>query len=340
MALPDIIAGTVIKRGAKNRLEIPVARLLTGVFASLPVCVLRGTRPGPTVWLSAALHGDEIVGVEVIRSLIERIEPKKLRGAIVAVPVVNVFGFVNESRYLPDRRDLNRSFPGSARGSLAARLADLFMTEIVRHCTHGIDLHSGSDHRTNLPHVRANLESEDSRALAEAFGTTVLVHGHGPDGSLRNAAAALGIPCIVYEAGEAHRFDADAVTQGVDGVLRVLGFLDMVPHSVVPDASLAVRVDKTRWVRAKQSGLMRLSTRLGAQVKVRQRLGVIGDAFGEQVVDIRAPVDGIVLGLAQNPTVHRGEAIVHLAISTSKEASPSNQGKTSKKVKTSTKKKR
>ncbi len=308
------IADTAIRRGTKRRLEIPIARLPTGVFLSLPVGVVHGRRPGPCVWLSAALHGDEINGVEIIREALQPIDPETLRGTILAVPVVNVFGFVAESRYLPDRRDLNRSFPGSETGSLAARLAHLFMTEIVARSTHGIDFHTGSNHRTNYPHVRANLDDREVRRLAKAFGTGLMVHGPGPDGSLRQAAAERGIPCLVYEAGEADRFDDEAVNVGVVGVHRVLAALKMVPDGGPAPAQPPTRIDKTRWLRARQGGIVRLHVQLGERVRRGQVLGIVADTFGEVRSQVRAPTHGIVLGLSRHPLVHRGNALVHLAV--------------------------
>ncbi len=307
------IGGITVRRGQVRRIEVPIARLPAGTFLSLPVRVLHGRSPGPRLWLDAALHGDEINGVEIIREVLQRLDPARLRGTVVAVPIVNVFGFVAESRYLPDRRDLNRSFPGSPTGSLAARVAHLFMTEIVGQCTHGIDLHTGSDDRTNLPHVRADLGTPAVRALAEAFGTSLTVHNHPRDGSLRQAAGRLGIPCIVYEAGEARRFNADAVDQGVEGVLRVLAALKMIAPQAGPPSATRRRIEKTRWVRATQSGILRLDVRLGETVARHQVLGTIADAFGEEPTPVRAHVRGIVLGLTEHPLVHRGDAVVHLA---------------------------
>jgi predicted deacylase len=269
------------------------------------------------LWLSAALHGDEINGVEVMREVVAGIDPDVLRGTILAVPVVNVFGFVAESRYLPDRRDLNRSFPGSTGGSLAARLAHLFMTEIVARAACGIDLHTGSNHRSNLPHVRADLENRDARRLAQAFGTTIVLHGRGPEGSLRAAAADAGVPCIVYEAGEANRFNRKAVAAGVDGIFRTLKALGMLPDVDVTSAARPIRIDKAKWVRAQQGGIVRLQVELGDAVRRRQVLGEITDTFGDLQATIRAPAAGIVFGLTRHPLAHRGDAIVHLAVTPS-----------------------
>ena len=306
------VGGVTIPRGTTRRIDIPVARLPAGTFLSLPVSVVRGRRAGPHVWLDAALHGDEINGVEIIREVLERLDPDTLRGTVIAVPIVNVFGFVAESRYLPDRRDLNRSFPGSRSGSLAARLAHLFMTEIVERCTHGVDLHTGSDDRINYPHIRANLKDAQTRRLAEAFAAPLMAHTKVIEGSLRAAAGALGIRCLVYEAGEAERFNAEAVDPGVAGVLRLLAALQMGVTAPLP-AAPTVRIDKLRWIRATQSGVLRLQAHLGQRVKSGQTVGTISDAFGDEGMVLKAPEQGIVLGLTEHPLVHRGDAVLHLA---------------------------
>ena len=214
--------------GRRHELSLPISQLVTGADVTLPVHVLHGREDGPTVWVSAAIHGDEVAGVEIVRRVLERLQPTHLRGTLLAVPIVNVLGVMAGDRYLPDRRDLNRSFPGSARGSLASRIAHLMMTEVIGRCTVGIDLHTGADRRSNLPQIRCDLEDPQTRALAEAFGAPVLFHARLRDGSLRAAARETGARVLLYEAGEAWRFDEYAIAPGVDGVLRVLAALDMV----------------------------------------------------------------------------------------------------------------
>lgn len=310
---PIEVAGVFVNPGERRRLEIPVAKLPTGTGLSLPIMVINGSKPGPTVWLSAAVHGDEVNGVEIIGQVLDRTEPRSLAGCLIAVPIVNVFGFNAQSRYLPDRRDLNRSFPGSERGSVAARLAWLFMQEVVRKCHYGIDLHTGSNHRTNLPQIRANLHDEETRRLAEAFGAPVIMHAGAIDGSLRKAATAAGIRTIVYEAGEPLRFDDGAIQLGRDGVLRVLNELGMRekrPRHKGPHSAL---IAKTSWVRALNSGIARLDVQLGARVIAGQHLGIVADAFGDDAAPLTAPDDGLIIGHTNNPLVQEGEAVVHLA---------------------------
>ncbi len=314
------IGGTQISRGQQQRIDIPVARLPTRTMLSLPVTVINGIEAGPRLWLSAAIHGDELNGVEIIRRVLDQVQPKRLKGALIAVPIVNIFGFIEQSRYLPDRRDLNRSFPGSVRGSLASRLAHLFMTEIVSHSTHGIDLHTASHHRTNLPQIRANLDSPETLSCAQAFGAPLMIHSSLRDGSLRQAVSKLGIPVLLYEAGEAMRFNAEAIQVGIRGILQVmrqLGMLETDPPilSTLPVSTpMPLPIRETQWVRASHSGILRMEVELGQTVKPRQVLGFISDAFGEQRFKVTARFEGIVMGCTQNPLVNQGDGIFHLAV--------------------------
>jgi len=308
------IGGVTILPGSQQRLEIPVAHLPTQTLISLPVTVINGVDEGPRLWLSAAIHGDEINGVEIIRQVLKRVDPQKLRGTLIAAPIVNVFGFIEQSRYLPDRRDLNRVFPGSARGSLASRLAHLFMNEIVSQCTHGIDLHTASHHRTNLPQIRANLEDSETYRCAKAFGAPLMIHATIRDGSLRQAATQRGIPVLLYEAGEALRFDARGIKIGVEGILRVMAVLRMYKPGPTRKQKTPVQVSKTQWVRASRGGIFRLKVALGQSVTKQQVMGVIADAFGETSVEVQASCDGLVIGHTQNPLVNQGDAILHLAV--------------------------
>ena len=301
-----------ITPGERCRLELPVARLPTGTRVSLPVEVVHGRRPGPRVWLSGAIHGDEVVGVQIIQRVMAEVDPEALAGAVIAVPIVNVFGFLQESRYLPDRRDLNRSFPGSKKGSLASRLARLFMDEIVGRCGYGIDFHAGSDDRTNLPQIRTDLDDPESRRCAEAFGAPVTVHARLRDDSLRQAASEEGVHVLLFEGGEPRRFTPDAVQAGVAGTRRVLGELGMLDADVEP-APATCFSRRTRWVRASRSGLLHLAVSLGDRVTKGQRLGRITDSFGEVLAHGRASAAGVVIGLTLNPLVNRGDALIHLA---------------------------
>jgi predicted deacylase len=307
------IGGDVIRSGARGTVELPIARLATGSPVALPVIVIHGRHEGPTVWIDAAVHGDEINGVEIIRRVLEQLDPKELRGTVLAVPVVNLLGFMTGSRYLPDRRDLNRSFPGSRRGSLAGRIADLFLSEIVSRCTVGIDLHTGSDHRTNLPQIRANLDDPETLRLARAFAAPVMVHSATRDGSLRQAGTDVGATVLLYEGGEAWRFGETPIRAGVSGVLRVLAAIDMIDDRDAPDAQVPMVCRGSTWSRARKSGIASLWTELGDQVTKGQPIGRIHDSFGRRLAQITARSDGLVVGLNLDPIVNQGDAVVHIA---------------------------
>lgn len=306
------ISDTVVPPGTRSRIEIPVARLATESWFSIPVEVVHGKHPGPRIWISAAVHGDELNGIEIIRRVLEKLEPLRLHGAVIAVPIVNVFGFLYQDRYLPDRRDLNRSFPGSKSGSLASRLAYLFMKEIVKGCSHGIDLHTGSNYRTNLPQIRANLKDPETRRCAEAFHAPMMMHSQTRDGSLREAATRQGIHTLLYEAGEPLRFDRSSIDVGVEGVLRVFHALEMIRHHPRHPKAPIMEVSKSSWIRARASGIFRLGVKLGEHVNKDQTVGVIGDAFGDRRGTLRAPKAGVVIGHTTNPLVSSGDALVHV----------------------------
>jgi len=310
---PLEIGGELVQPGETRRLEVPVAQLPTRTELNLPLTVVHGASAGPRLWLSAAVHGDELNGVEVIRQALARLSARALRGTVIAAPIVNVFGFNQQARLLPDGRDLNRSFPGSRKGSLAARLASIFMHEVVDRCTHGIDFHTGARERDNLPQVRARLDDPEVRRIALAFGAPVVLHSEVRPGSLRDAAHKRGIPAIVYEAGEAQRFDPRAIRLGVRGVLRVLQALGALaaPRSHGRGAE-SLELRSSTWIRATRAGVLRLDVDLGARTSPRQALGVISDPYGEQEVPLLAPSDGVVIGLTRNPVVHRGDAVVHV----------------------------
>ncbi len=309
------INGVQIKRNTSITIDLPTGKLYTHTPMSMPVHVIRGKRPGPCLFISAAIHGDEINGVEIIRRLLKRSSLKRLRGTLIAVPIVNVHGLINHSRYLPDRRDLNRSFPGTEQGSLAARLAHRFMEEIVAQSTHGIDLHTGAIHRSNLPQIRANLDDEATEKLARAFQVPVLISSNLRDGSLREAAAEYGIPMLLYEAGEALRFDEVSIRAGVNGIINVMRLLEMLPPSRSKTKKVIepVIARSSFWVRAAESGIFRAMLPLGARVKKGTLLGVIADPFGEKEVQIITSVSGIVIGRTNLPLVNEGDALYHIA---------------------------
>lgn len=310
----DVQVGDVtIHPGERKRIELPVARLPTQTHINLPVEVVNGTQTGPRLWLSAAIHGDEINGMEIIHRVMEKVHEKTMHGELIAAPIINVFGFINRSRYLPDGRDLNRSFPGNEKGSLAGRLASIFMKQIVGRCTHGIDLHTAGGDRTNLPQVRANLVDPETRRIAEAFAAPLMIQGESPPGSLRHTVAKMNVPIIVYEAGEPNRFNADAIDIGVKGVLNVLRELGMIRGRVSSRRRQSMESSDRTWIRAKRSGILRLSIKLGHWVSKGQAIGVLRDAFGEDKSVVKSPDDGIVIGHTNSPLVNQGDALIHLA---------------------------
>lgn len=310
-----IINGTSVAPGTRLTIDLPVGRLYTHTPMTMPVHVVRGKAPGPRLFVSAAIHGDEINGVEIIRRLLKLPALKRIRGTLIAVPIVNVHGLIHHSRYLPDRRDLNRSFPGSETGSLAARLASLFMHEIVANSSHGIDIHTGAIHRSNLPQLRANLDEPETERLARAFEVPVMISANLRDGSLREAAAEVGIPMLLYEAGEALRFDEVAIRAGVKGITNVMRELDMLPpsRSRSRQSISPVIARSSTWVRAQESGILRALVPLGGRVKKGTLLGVVADPFGETEKQILANFSGIVIGRTNLPLVNEGDALYHIA---------------------------
>lgn len=312
---PLFINGVEIKPGTRTTIDLPAGRLYTHTPMSMPVHVVCGKKTGPRLFISAAIHGDEINGVEIIRRILKLPALKRLKGTIIAVPIVNIHGLINHSRYLPDRRDLNRSFPGTEKGSVAARLANLFMQEIVSQSTHGIDIHTAAIHRSNLPQIRANLDDRETEALAQAFEVPVIISSNLRDGSLREAAAEFGIPMLLYEAGEALRFDEVSIRAGVKGVVNVMRELKMIPPSRRKSKKQleTVVARSSSWMRAPDSGILRAMVPLGARVKKNTLLGVISDPFGEKETEIKASFSGIVIGRTELPLVNEGDALYHVA---------------------------
>jgi hypothetical protein len=318
---PITVGGVTVKPGRKVQIDLPFARVVTGATESLPVKVINGRSAGPNIWLSAAIHGDELNGIQIIRRVIKDLDAKNLRGAVIAVPIVNPLGFIAQSRYLPDRRDLNRSFPGSDRGSTASRLAHLFMEQVVDHCSVGIDLHTASNHRINHPQIRANLDDAATLKLARAFGAPFSIHARLRDGSLRQAAVDRGKTMLLFEAGQAHRFDGDAVETGVVGVMRTLRAMGMV-DARLPRVGPTRLIRRTRWVRARRGGIADIEVALGERVVKGQPLASISDAFGMRPTQVKASETGWVIAHSLRPLVNSGDSLVHLAAATTRPRRP------------------
>lgn len=314
MQPPFEFNGQLIQPGSRATIDLALPRLNSRTDLSMPVHIVHGRQPGPRLFVSAAVHGDELNGIEITQRLLEHKTLRYLRGTLLVVPVVNVYGVIHQSRYLPDRRDLNRSFPGSDKGSLAARVANLFVTQVISRCTHGIDLHTGAIHRTNLPQIRANLDHPETKLLARSFGASVLLNSALRDGSLRECAAQLGVPILLYEAGEALRYDEVAIRAGLQGIINVMRELGMSRSQ----KRRQLKVDPfiahaSSWVRAPESGMLRYSVALGTQVEKRDILGQISDPYSRESKTIVSPYKGIVIGRTQIPLVHEGEALFHIA---------------------------
>lgn len=306
------LAGHRVAPGESADLRIKVAESYTAEAVAVPVTVVRGGRRGPTLFLTATIHGDELNGVGIIRDLLNEEPFDELAGTLIAVPVANVPAFLNQDRRLPDRRDLNRSFPGSARGSLTARLAHALFQEVVKRSDYGLDLHTAGGDRSNYPQLRADLDHPETARLARAFGCAFLVHGTGPDRSLRRAALRAGVPTIVYEAGSPRRLERPFIEVGKAGVLNVLRHLSMLPGDPEPPP-LLFAVRSTRWLRARAGGILDLKVELGQPVSRGEEISLNTNPFGRERSTLRAPHPGVVLGLTRLPLVHPGDAVCHLA---------------------------
>ena len=313
-AVPFEIAGETIAPGERRTLAIPVSRQLTGLSASLPLQVLHGARPGPCVFVSAAIHGDEINGIAIVQHLAQTLDPAAMAGTLILAPAVNIFGLVNHARYLPDRRDLNRSFPGSARGSLAAQLANVFLEHVIAKCTLGIDLHTAAVHRYNLPQVRIAADNPYLVELAMAFGAPIIVESPLREGSMRELAHSRGTPMLLFEAGEALRFDRLSIDLGAEGVERVLAHIGMIAaDDGLASVGIPARANRSSWVRSPRGGITHRVLRSGAVVHAGDVLATVTGLFGEDAIEVVSPFDGIVIGHATLPVVNQGDAIFHIA---------------------------
>lgn len=308
------IAGIPVKPGETKRIELEAVKLYTDTSMSIPVFVKRGKKKGPILFVSAAIHGDELNGIEIISRLINSKQINSIRGTLIAVPFVNGYGVLNQSRYLPDRRDLNRSFPGSKRGSLAGRMAHLFLNEIVAKCDYGIDLHTGAIHRSNLPQIRANLDDPETLEMAKAFGLPVLINSNLRDGSLRESADSLGVRILLYEAGEALRFDELSIRAGFRGIINVMRHLSLLPPSRSKKPPVEPFVARqSGWVRATDSGFVSHKRQLGDRVAKGDILATIKGPFGDILDTVISNAEGIIIGKQNIPLAQEGEAMYHIA---------------------------
>ena len=299
--------------GTRRTVDIPVSVLSDHTPISMSVHVVHGKAPGPVLFVSGGIHGDEVIGVEIIRRVLAARSMDKLRGTLLAIPIVNAYGLINHSRYLPDRRDLNRCFPGHEAGSLGARLANRFLTEVVSRADVGIDLHSAAIHRTNYPQVRISPGDPETETLAQVFGAPVVMVSPLRDGSLRQAARAIGTPILLFEGGEGLRFDEFTIRAGVAGVLRILNHKGMISKRGVTRLSRPPQFcASSKWVRAPMGGLLRIYKSDGALVRTGELLATVADPFGGREQEIHAPFSGIIVGRTVMPITNEGDAVFHI----------------------------
>ncbi len=300
-------------RGSISRLFLRSSESFSGGRVDTPVVVLAGTQIGPTLCVVAGIHGDEVNGVEVVRRTVGTVSPASLRGTLIAIPIANMSAFRRGSRYLPDRRDLNRYFPGRIFGSSASRIAYLLFDEVIRHCNAVVDLHTGSFHRSNLHQLRADLSDRATMQLAADFGAEIVVNNEGRLGTLRRAATDAGIPTITVEAGEPTRFDEAQVNEAFGGLQRLLHARGMIANPLVgPKQTKAVAYLRTRWVRTDQGGILVSRVALGDNLEAGQILGTISDPLSDEVEAVISPISGRLLGMAVDQVVMPGFAAYHI----------------------------
>lgn len=313
---PLDMLGKRLQAGKTHRVTWNGTQSLAGLVRPTPVLVAYGAKPGPMLCLTAAIHGDELNGVEVVRRIIYDVDPKDLSGTVVGIPIVNLYGFLRGSRYLPDRRDLNRFFPGSPSGSVASRMAYSLYHDVVRNCDFLIDIHTGSQQRTNLPQLRADLKNEQVVEMTKSFGATAVLHSEGPIGSLRRAATDSGIPAVTLEAGEPLSFQLSDVDYGVKAIESLLDDLDMVDRLRLWRDPQPVFYD-SKWVRAESSGILISRVKLGDTVDRGDELGTVTDPINNTRKRLRSPFSGRILGMALNQVVMPGFATYHIGRATS-----------------------
>ncbi|GGZ96332.1 hypothetical protein GCM10008090_00700 [Arenicella chitinivorans] len=307
----------IVKPGKSAVLKWEVEATFVDASAPVPVLVVNGTTPGPTLCLTAAIHGDELNGIEIVRRVVHEIDPEKLTGAVIGVPIVNLQGFQRANRYLPDRRDLNRYFPGRIKGSYASRIAHSFFSEIISHCDFLVDLHTGSLSRTNLPQIRANLMIPEVAALAEKMGSIVVLQSKGASGTLRRAATEAGIPAVTLEAGAPNNLQKDAVESGVKSVLSAMDSLGLTAPKPFWKRSQEPVFYQSTWIRARKGGILFSKVELGDTVKKGSVLGLLSDPISNRTTKIIAPIEGRVIGMALNQVMYPGFAAYHIGLKSS-----------------------
>jgi uncharacterized protein len=311
---PFEIAGITVEPGTTKTVQTPLHTLPNQTVFSLNMRIIHGKRPGKRLFISSTIHGDELNGIEAIRRVMASPLLKHLKGTLIVVPIVNTIGAIIQSRYLHDRRDLNRCFPGSEKGSSASQLANKFLTEIVARCTHGIDLHTGSGNRINLPQIRCDFQNEETLRIALAFGAPVILKAEQRPGSLRQAAEHLNVPTILFEGGQALRFDEFAIHAATQGILRVMQMLGMIKSRRSGTVKHSPVICPTsRWLRAPNTGFFRTNCTLGKKVSKGDVVGRISDPLGTNTTDVVAFGEGVIIGKLELPLVFQGDALLNIA---------------------------
>ena len=311
---PIHVAGQTVHPGTSVKMSAIEDRTFEASFLNMPIFVARGASPGPTLCLTAGVHGDELNGVEIARRAFAGVDPSTLRGTLMAMPAINAEGVRTGNRYLADRRDLNRAFPGRAGGSVAAMIAYRVFAGLRQHCDALIDLHTASNNRTNLPQIRADVSDPAIRDLAVHFGLGTIVEGEGPDGSLRREAAKAGIPAIIYEAGEPYRFQPEEIARGVEGVTNVMAHFGMI-EGVEPEILPARIYEKSSWIRVaeRKGGFFFPDATPGQRVKKGDVLGRVVDPLTDVAYEVVSTLDGEIVGMAVSQPVLSGYALFHIA---------------------------
>ncbi|NVK49519.1 MAG: succinylglutamate desuccinylase/aspartoacylase family protein [Cyclobacteriaceae bacterium] len=306
------INGTKIRPGQKVNIELPIAKLPSHTLIDLPIFIRSSKEEGPVVLVSGGVHGDEINGIVTARRILEEIDSglELIKGTIIIIPLVNIYGFLSNSRTFPDGRDLNRSFPGSKKGSLAGQIAHILNEEIIPQIDYGIDFHTGGRMLSNQPQIRVDFKDRKSKELAEVFGTFYIVNSKVIDKSFRKAARSAGKHVLVFEGGESMRLDDQAIEEGVAGTKRVLHHFGMIEHASEKRDSIILK--ESSWIRARASGIFNSSIQLGDYVKKGQILARISDPYGQVKIPVKSPSNGYVIGINNLPVINAGEALIHL----------------------------
>ncbi len=309
-----VIGGETVSPGEDKLLKINIDRLPTGTLIDIPIYVFNAKKPGPTILIQAGLHGDEINGIEIVRRMLQEKRFKIKKGAVIAVPILNIFGFIHFSRDVPDGKDVNRSFPGTKSGSMASRIAYHYTTNILRQIDFGIDLHTGGAQRHNFPHIRFTSEDDFSKKLAEIFNAPISFSARLIRGSFRNAAFRMGKSTIVFEAGESMRFDDYAIMEGMQGILNVLKHFGMI-SKIEPrysERSKTVYLQERKWLRAPTAGMFIPEITNGSEIKKGQNMGFVTDTYAKHQKKIKAPYDGHVICINHQAVVNQGDALFHV----------------------------